>query len=224
MKRGANARRAMGSLFWLSGCASALHPIASNVSGSKPADPAVLYADLRTLLREINAEPAADRRELLSVQAVELAQRCDQEAPGNPLCDYGLGLALGVQAREKTATAHDGLALMAKHLERAAAGDPSLDHAGPERVLGLLLVRAPGWPTGPGDPEAGLQTAQKAAQRAPDYAPNWLAVAEAADATGDAEARKQAALAASRLADAAKAAGEPDAADWQKDAQKWLSK
>jgi hypothetical protein len=208
-------------------CASALKPLpppVASVENQPPEDANSLYEKLRKLLREISAEPAAGRREQLSGEAVKLGQRCDQAAPGSALCDYGLALALGVQARERPATAHDGLALMVERLQRAAAKDPGLDHSGPERVLGLVLVRAPGWPTGPGDPETGLETARKAAARAPDYAPNWLAVAEAADAMSDADARHEAAEKADLLAQAAVRAGEPESEGWLSDAKKLLNK
>jgi hypothetical protein len=211
----------------VAGCASALPPLPAKAvpEPGKPAeDAASLYAQLRELLHAINVEPSADRRATMSTEAVALGQRCEQSAAGSAQCDYGLALALGVQARERPATAHDGLARMVEHLERARAREPGLDHAGPERVLGLVLVRAPGWPTGPGDPETGLELVQKAAARDPAYAPNWLAVAEAADAMGDANARKEAAQTGAELAEKAAQAGEPDAATWQHDAQKWLSK
>jgi hypothetical protein len=211
----------------LSACASALQPLpprAASDSQEPPEDAASIYARLRKLLRDLNADPSAGRREAMSVEAVTLGQRCDQSAPGSAMCDYGLALALGAQARERPSTAHDGLPLMVERLQRAAAHEPALDHAGPERVLGLVLVRAPGWPTGPGDPETGLATAQKAAARDPAYAPNWLAVAEAADAMGDAEARHAAAQTATELAAQAAQAGDPDAASWQRDADKLLNK
>jgi hypothetical protein len=196
--------RAAWPLIWLLwACAPALSPLPTNtagVAGQKPDDAATLYASIRKVLRELNGEPSAERREDLAVEAVKLGQRCDQAAPGNALCDYGLALALGAQARERPATARDGLPIMAERLQKAAASDPALDHAGPERVLGLVLVREPG------------------------YAPNWLAVAEAADVMGDARARREAAQTAVALAKKAESAGEPDAATWQRDAQQLLGK
>ena len=42
-----------------------------------------------------------------------------------------------------------------------------------------MLLRAPGWPLGPGDPEAALPEAQAAARLAPDYPPNQLVLGEA---------------------------------------------
>lgn len=209
------------------GCASALQPLpAATAPGAeeRAEDADILYADLRRLLREIEAEPSANAREAMATDAVRLGQRCERAAPDSAQCDYGLGLALGVQARERPATAHDGLALMIRHLQRAATLEPGLDHAGPERVLGLVLVRAPAWPTGPGDAEKGLEVTRKAAAREPEYPANWLAVAEAADATGHSSERKEAARTAAELADKAAQAGVPDATAWQRAAKEMLRK
>src|ERR1700734_4202335 len=46
-------------------------------------------------------------------------------------------------------------------------------------------LQAPEWPLGPGDPEAGLAAARRAAELGPDYPPNVLALAEALAKTGD---------------------------------------
>ncbi len=211
----------------LAGCASALQPLPATKgagAGQRAEDADMLYAALRKLLREIEAEPSAKAREAMATDAVRLGQRCELAAPDRAQCDYGLGLALGVQARELPSTARDGLSLMVQHLQRAATLQPGLDHAGPERVLGLVLVRAPAWPTGPGDAEKGLEITRKAAVREPEYAPNWLAVAEAADATGHSKARKEAARTAAELADKAAQAGAPDAKAWQRAAKEMLSK
>ena len=61
-------------------------------------------------------------------------------------------------------------ARMVKLLREAIAADPRLDHAGPHRVLALVLLRAPGWPVGPGDPEGALGEARAAAALFPDAA------------------------------------------------------
>ncbi len=86
-----------------------------------------------------------------------------------------------------------------------------------------MLVRAPGWPLGPGDPEAGLKAAQDAVGLFPDYAPNQLALSEALLVNNEKPASKAAARQALTLAQSALAAGDPDAAGWVKDAQTLLS-
>ena len=210
----------------VNGCASALEPLppaSAREAQAAHETPDVLYAHLRKIVREVDLVKDPKRRAALSAEAVQLGQRCAQLAPQDARCDYGLALALGVQARERPATAHDGLPKMADRLQRAARIDPMLDHAGPERVLGLLLARSPGWPTGPGDPDEGLASARRATELDPSYAPNWLAVAEGASVTGDTALKRQAAQKAAKLAQTAQETGEQDAAKWLEQAKGILS-
>jgi hypothetical protein len=76
-------------------------------------------------------------------------------------------------------------------LGRAESADPNYDEAGPARVRALVLVRAPGWPLGPGDAEAGLVAARRAVELQPQYPPNLLALAEALEKTGDANGARE---------------------------------
>ncbi|HSN13662.1 MAG TPA: hypothetical protein VLT61_03465 [Anaeromyxobacteraceae bacterium] len=179
-------------------------------------------AEVHALARRIEAEPSASRREAMAEQAVAAGQRCERAMPGAPACEYALAIALGVQARERPTTVHEGLAQMAARLRRVATADPRLDRAGPDRVLALLLLRAPGWPLGPGDPEEGLAAARRAVALYPDHAPNQLALAEALRANGDGDAAHAAARRALALADAAVATGDADAAGWRRDARRLL--
>ncbi len=169
----------------------------------------------------IEHEADAGARQRALAAELDAAQWCGQRAPGNAACDYWLAIALGQQARERPATALDGLKKMAAALRRAAAAQPALEEAGPDRVLALLLLRAPGWPAGPGDPEEALAAARRAAKLRPEYAPNQLVLGEAALANGlaaDARAAYAAALAAAR------AAGDPDAAGWASEAATALAR
>ena len=183
-----------------------------------------LVGSIRAKVWLVEHERDGALRETLALQAVQAGQWCARRAPGSPACDYWLALGLGQQARERPATASDGLKLMAEALRRAAAGDPRLDLAGPHRVLAMLLLRAPAWPLGPGDSEEGLAEARRAVALFPAHPPNRLALAEALLANdqrdeGRAEA-SQALGAARQLA----AAGDPDAPDWARDAERLLAR
>jgi hypothetical protein len=210
-------------LLWLllaAGCAPALRGTVPPPDGVGSADAAALSDEVHALTRRIDGERSAERRAELAGQAVAAGQRCEAVAPGSARCDYALAVALGVQARERPSTFREGLAQMAANLRRAAATEPTLDQGGPNRVLSLLLVRAPGWPVGPGDAEEGLAEARRAVALFPNYAPNALALAEALSACGQAEAARAAAEHAAALARAAANAGQADAADWLKQAHK----
>jgi hypothetical protein len=103
---------------------------------------------------------------------------------------------------------------MVRLLESAAARDPLLEEAGPNRVLALVLLRAPGWPTGPGDADRGLEQARRAVDLRPDFPPNQNCLGEALAATEDVEASLKAYRRAARLAAARADAGDPDAREW----------
>ena len=72
---------------------------------------------------------------------------------------------------------------------------------------------------GPGDPEAALPQAQAAAQAAPEFPPNQLALGEALKKNGRAAEARGAYSQALRLAIDAAARGDPDAAGWADDAR-----
>ena len=129
-------------------------------------------------------------------------------------------MGLGLLARKRSPTAKEGLKLMVAAFRRAAAADPGLDLAGPHRVLALVLLRAPGWPLGPGDPEAALAEARAAAARFPDHPPNQAALAEALLANDRPEEGRAALARARELARARRAAGDPDAPDWIREAER----
>jgi len=161
------------------------------------------------------------RREA-ATSAVHAAQWCERIEPEDPACAYWLGAALGVQARERRSTGIDALPLIVAAFKKAAVKAPSLEEGGPDRALALLYVRAPGWPTGPGDPDLGLEHARKAVELRPDYPPNQLALAEALMATGDEEGGRTTYQRALELARGRAADGDPEATEWIHEAEQAL--
>lgn len=120
------------------------------------------------------------------------ADRCMAMAAQDPACLYGRALALGLQAKAHPTSANASLQAMLDALNKADASDPNYDHAGPARVRALVLLRAPGWPLGPGDADAGLASARRAVELHPEFPPNQLALGEALAKTGDANGSRQA--------------------------------
>lgn len=180
-----------------------------------------LIGAVRTKAWLVEHEPDAAKRQSLAVSAVQAAQWCGRRAPGQPACDYWLAVALGLQAREKRSTAEDGLKEMVAALRRAIERAPTLDRGGPHRVLALLLLRAPGWPLGPGDPEEALEQAGRAVAIDGAWPPNLLALAEARAATGDPDGAKEIYRNARAVAESAP---DPDAPEWIRDAEAALAK
>jgi len=171
----------------------------------------------------VEHEADADRREALAVEGVQIGQHCVRLYPSEVECTYRLALAVGQQARERPSTAVDGLEVMVELLEKVIAVAPELDFAGGDRVLALVLLRAPGWPTGPGDAEGGLAHALAATGSFPDYPPNQLALAEALLENGRREEARQAYERSAELAMSEIDAGDPDAAEWLAQAEQGLT-
>ena len=177
-----------------------------------------LVGAMRAAAFRIERERDRAERERLAVQAVQLGQWCQRRAPGDAVCDYRLALALGQQTRERTSTAKDALGRMEKLLRAAIAADPAMDRGGPHRTLALLLLRAPGWPIGPGDPEGALVEARRAVALFPDAAHDPLALAEALARNDHAAEAHAAYERAAELAGPGAAAGDPEAARWREEA------
>jgi len=182
-----------------------------------------LLGAMRALTYRIENEKGAPKEEL-SVKEVELGQHCQRRQPQNAECDYRLAIALGQQAREKTSTGKDALGHIVDLLHKAIAAKPDLESGGPHRVLALVLLRAPSWPVGPGDSEAGLDEAKAAVKLFPNAADNQLALGEALAANN---ARAEAHAAYSRalaLATSAHATGDVEAARTINDAKAGVEK
>jgi len=162
------------------------------------------------------------RRKELAIEGVEVGQLCVRDFPAVAECRYRLALAVGQQARERPSTATDGLDVMVELLDGLVSEAPDLDQAGPDRVLALVLLRAPGWPAGPGDPESALDHAQNAVERFPDYPPNMLVLGEAYGENHQPAEGREACRRAVELAAELEGAGNSEAGAWRREAQDML--
>jgi hypothetical protein len=183
-----------------------------------------LVGAMRAFVWLADHESESELRRSAARQAVDAGQVCEQRAPRSPECLYWMAISLGVQARERRSTGLDAVDLMVERLQAAIETDPGLDHGGPHRVLALLYLRAPGWPTGPGDPDLGLDEARLAISEDPEYPPNRLCLAEALVATEDPESGRREYLAAAELAREWLERGAPDAIEWLEEAERYLSR
>jgi tetratricopeptide (TPR) repeat protein len=181
-----------------------------------------LAAAIEENARRSEHEPDAKMRGELAEQAGRDAQACLALEPQAVACLYGRAIAFGLNARAHPAHAGELLADMLASLSRAESVDPVYDEAGPARVRALVLLRAPGWPLGPGDAEAALAASQRAVALRPRYPPNLLALAEALAKTGDAGAAREA---YERARDAALALpANDDRAEWLREADQGLQR
>ncbi len=151
-----------------------------------------LASAIQSVVTRSDHAPDGETRARFADQAMTYADRCMGMAGQDPACLYGRALALGLQAKAHPTSATASLKAMLDALNKADAADSNYDHAGPARVRALVLLRAPGWPLGPGDADAGLASARRAAELQPDFPPNQLALGEALAKTGDANGSRQA--------------------------------
>jgi hypothetical protein len=187
-----------------------------------PRSTAELAAAIDGAAARSDTEPDPNIRAELAAQAINDADTCLAHDPQAAACLYGRAVARGLNARAHPTHAGEILSSMLEDLARAESADPNYDEAGPARVRALVLIRAPGWPLGPGDSEAGLVAARRAVALRPLYPPNLLALAEASSKNGDAGGAREN---FARARDAARAL--PDAAardQWLRQADQGLQR
>jgi hypothetical protein len=167
-------------------------PVVRSTAPVAPMSVEQLAAAVAEEARRSDAETDAKIREQLAADACRDAQACLERAPQAAACLYYHAIALGLEARAHPLRAGEVLKSMLDTLARAEAVDARIDEAGPARVRALVLIKAPAWPLGPGDPEAGLASARQAVALKPQYPPNILALAEALAKTGDTRGAREA--------------------------------
>lgn len=180
-----------------------------------------LCASVAEDARRSDHESNSQVRAQLAADADRDAQACLQRAPRAAACLYYHGIALGLTARAHPLHAADTLKSMLEALAAAEAADSEFDQAGPARVQALVLIKAPAWPLGPGDPQAGLAAARRAVSLRPDYPPNELALAEAMAKNGDTQGAEGAYSRARDLIQALPPSADRD--DWLKAANQALA-
>lgn len=172
--------------------------------------------------RRSDSETDAKIREQLAADAGGKAQACLALAPQDAACLYYHAIALGLEARAHPLRAGEALKSMLDALSGAEAADAQIDEAGPARVRALVLVKAPAWPLGPGDAEAGLASARRAVSLKPQYPPNVLALADALAKTGDNRDAREAYGRARELSQALPPSQDRD--DWLRQAEQALGR
>jgi hypothetical protein len=179
----------------VAGCATQPRPAppvqSAAPSVAAPSSVAELAAAIEADAQRSDHEPDSTTRNELAAEASRDADACLAREPQAAACLYESAVALGLNARAHPTRAGEFLSSMLKNLARAESVDPGYDEAGPARVQALVLIRAPGWPLGPGDPEAGLAAARRAVTLRPLYPPNLLVLAEALAKTGDSNGARE---------------------------------
>lgn len=102
----------------------------------------------------------------------------------DPRAAYYLGLNLGIHIQHIGPEAIARVGDVIQALKDARA-DPAQDVGGPLRVLGILYLKAPAWPVGPGDLDNALALLKEASEKYPSHPQNHIFYAEALLENGD---------------------------------------
>jgi hypothetical protein len=199
-------------------------PLRPDVTPAKPTPTSVgeLAAAVAADAQRSERESDSKIRGELAADATRNADACLKAAPQAAPCLYYRGVALGLEARAHPIHAIETLNAMLDALASAEAVDPQYDEAGPARVRALVLMRAPSWPLGPGDADAGLAAARRAVTLQPQYPPNLLALAEALAKTGDSNGAQENYQRARDLSQALSPSADRD--DWLREADQGLQR
>jgi tetratricopeptide (TPR) repeat protein len=119
------------------------------------------------------------QRETIAQQGITACQRALELNAQSTPARYYLAMNRGQLARTKTLGALKLVQEMEADFKTAIELDPSFDHAGPHRSLGMLYRDAPGWPTSIGSRARAQEHLAKAVELSPDYPDNQLSLLEA---------------------------------------------
>jgi tetratricopeptide (TPR) repeat protein len=118
------------------------------------------------------------QRAALANQGIAACRALVAREPKIAAGHYYLAMNLGQRARTEFLGALALVKEMEPEFQKAGALDALLDHAGPERNLGLLYRDAPGWPVSIGDAAKAQPLLKQAVALAPDFPENHLHLIE----------------------------------------------
>lgn len=160
------------------GPASSTHTLQCALTAVRESsDPALLRSPLPSRLALHLAERSTNpsEKEALANEGVSLAERALAQGAGSEgAVHYYLAANLGLAIHDHPLQAADNLARLEQELKKAADLSPSVDDGGPLRLLGMLYLKAPPWPTGIGDGDKALELLKKAVDDYPDHPLNHL--------------------------------------------------
>jgi hypothetical protein len=118
-------------------------------------------------------------------ECIERASVAEDQAPGRVYPVYFRALCKTVHLRTKFWGSRTAAKEMEKDAKEAVRRDEGYESGGPLRLLGMFYLRAPRWPSGPGDVEKGTELLRRAREKYPQQALNRLFYAEALVASGE---------------------------------------
>ena len=162
--------------------------LSHHIYGSTPGDRRAALALTRSAYLVADVA-SSDEKQVAAARIGVAAAQAAGALVDSPEASYYFALNLGLVMRQQ------GLAALAKLDDLKQALDQcqsqtGLDYGGPQRVLGMLYLKAPPWPQGMGDIDAALELLQTAVQAYPRFPQNHIFYAEALFSEGMLEEAK----------------------------------
>lgn len=107
------------------------------------------------------------------------AEMACREFPESGLAHYLAALLTGMEAERNPARGLQLVPVIEREAILASRLNPAIDHGGPDRLLGELYLRAPGFPMSLGDHKRSAAHFRRALTHDPDYLDNRLGLVEA---------------------------------------------
>jgi hypothetical protein len=166
-----------------------------------------------------------DQKEAISTEGIEAARFVTQSSPANAAGYFFLALNIGELAQTKTFGALSLVKQMERALIKAIELDPTIEHGGPDRSLGMLYRDAPGRPFSVGNKSKARQHLEHAVTIASDYPDNLLSLMEGQLKWGDSDALRATMAQYEKTADAArkKYSGTEFEQAWRDWDQRWAA-
>jgi hypothetical protein len=146
---------------------------------ANPNDPSAAANLARTCFELAELSSNSQQRAALANEGIAAAQFATENAPDLAAGHFYLALNLGELARTKSLGALSLLRRMERALLKTVELDPHIEHAGPDRSLGMLYLEAPGWPMSVGNKRKAREHLQRSVALEADYPDNHLSLLEA---------------------------------------------
>ena len=114
------------------------------------------------------------QRAQVAVEGIDAARKAILLDPTCAQGHYYLGMNLGQMARTQLLGALKLVSEMEGCFRSASLIDPLVDHAGPDRNLGILYREAPGWPASIGNRSKARTHLKRSVDLGPEYPANHL--------------------------------------------------
>jgi len=125
-------------------------------------------------------QPPGPDREALAAEGVKLAERSlTAGGKDDAAVHYYLAANLGLAINDHPVQAAENLHRLEDELNLAVKLSKSIDQGGPLRLLGMLYLKAPPWPTGVGDGDKAIALLKESVDQFPTHPLNHLFYAEA---------------------------------------------